>query len=224
MIRFDRTVKIGDLLTIMTIIMSVVVLLVSLSKDRDLKRKEQADKVRTSVAVAITKLDRWQALQLSVFQELQPVFVEASEMLAKDFNIVAPRDFLWKSINAHRARISGKILDEQIESAYVGLFSHFHAIREQFLITLNQLKQEEKKAHDHLLKATQRDILSFEEKKKGYQSAMLGDALRASAKMSEEQLEEGITRLMKPLRDFLLDVISKPDAEILTQGLIQRPR
>lgn len=220
--KLDWTIKIGDLLTTVTIILSVAALLISWSKDRYGRQKEQADRVRSSVAVAITKLDRWQALQLSSFQELQPLFVEASEMLARDFDVVVTRDFLWKSINAQRTRIAGKILDEQVESAYIGLFSHFPAIRPLFLASLAQLRVAEEEVSADFLEATQRDVLSFENRREGYTSAMLGNALRASAARSRAELERKTNRIMEPVREFLLRVVSMDDAEILTQGLVPK--
>ena len=125
----DWSIKIGDLLTMATIVVSVTALLISWSKDRDSRQKEQANQVRVAVGTAVAKLDRLQALHLSAFQELQPVFVDTGEMLTRDFNVVAARDFLVKSINGQRTKIVGKALDEHIETAYIGLFSHFPAIR-----------------------------------------------------------------------------------------------
>jgi hypothetical protein len=84
----DRTIKISDLLTSLTILVSVITLTVSWSKDRLTREKEQADRVRSAAAKTLTQLDRWQALQLSIFRELQPVFVETSEMLVDNFNSI----------------------------------------------------------------------------------------------------------------------------------------
>jgi hypothetical protein len=81
----DRTIKISDLLTSLTILVSVITLTVSWSKDRLTREKEQADRVRSAAAKTLTQLDRWQALQLSIFRELQPVFVETSEMLVDNY-------------------------------------------------------------------------------------------------------------------------------------------
>jgi hypothetical protein len=222
--KLDWNIKIGDLLTTVTIVVSVIALLISWSKDRYTKQKEQADGVRASVALAIAKLDRWQTLQLSGFQELQPVFVETSEMLAKDFNIITARDHLWKSINAQRTKISGKILDEQIESAYIGLFSHFPAIRPLFLTTIAQLRATEEEVLGEFLENTQQDVMGFEKQQKGYTSAMLGNALRSSAEKSRAELEKKSSATMEPVREFLFQVMSKPDSEILTNGLTPQPK
>jgi hypothetical protein len=132
-IKLDWSVKVGDILTCLTILVSVVALLISWSKDRTAGEAEQADRIRAAAANAVTKLDRWQALQLSFYQELQPVFVETSEALREKYDVVRVRDQLWKSINAKRTRIASKILEEQIETVYAGLLSHFPAARAKFV-------------------------------------------------------------------------------------------
>jgi len=218
-VQLDWSIKVSDVLTAATIIISVTALLASWSKDRYSRQKIEADKVRGAVAVAIAKLDRWLTLQLSGFQELQPVFIEASEMLAKNRDVVAVRDFLWKSIDAQRAKILSEILGEQIESAYVGLFSHFPAVRPLYLETLSRLREAEEDSMSGFLKSTQSKVLSFERHMNDYTSAMLGNELRATAIRCRKEFEGKVSEITKPARGFLLEVIAKPDQEILTQGL-----
>lgn len=86
-LQFDRTIKAGDILSSLTVLLSVVALVLSLSKDRAVRVTDQANKVRTAAASVIVKLDRWQAVQLSMYQDLQPVFVELSEDLAKSMTL-----------------------------------------------------------------------------------------------------------------------------------------
>src|SRR5438876_1156154 len=118
----DKTIKASDLLTSVTIIVSVVALVITWTKDRDVRVREQADRVRTAAAKTLAKLERWQILQLSLYDQLQPVFVETSEMLEKEFNVIGTRDYLWKQINAQHTSISAKVLEEGFETAYVDLF------------------------------------------------------------------------------------------------------
>ena len=217
--RVDWSIKIGDVLTMMTIIVSVTALLISWSKDRDGRQKEQADQVRVAVGTAVAKLDRLQALHLSAFQGLQPVFVDTAEMLAKDFNVVAARDFLAKGINGQRTRIVEKALDEHIETAYIGLFSHFPAIRPLFLDTLRQLKGAEEEVLGAFLDATQREIVGLRQRKADYSSGELERSLRDLAAAHRADLERKTTIILEPARAFLLQVVTKSDSEILTQGI-----
>ena len=217
--RVDWSIRIGDLLTMVTIIVSVTAMLISWSKDREAKQKEQADQVRVAVGTAVAKLDRIQALHLSAFQELQPAFVDTAEMLAKDFNVVAARDFLSKRINGQRTKIVEKALDEHIETAYIGLFSHYPAIRPLFLDTLRQLKAAEEEVLGVFLDATQREIMALRERKADYNSGELEHSLRGIAAEHRADLERKTASILEPARAFLLQVVTKSDGEILTHGI-----
>ena len=174
--------------------------------------------MRAAVGVAVAKLDRLQALQLSGFLELQPVFVDTSEMLARDLNAVAARDFLWKSIDVERSKILGKVLDDHIETAYVGLFSHFPAIRPMFLDTLAQLKASDEEILRAFREAAERDVLAVPQRKADYNSSELERSLRA-APPSIAPTSNGTTKFLEPVHAFLLQVVTKSDSEILTQGI-----
>lgn len=65
-LQFDKTIKAGDVLTSLTVTISVIALVLSLAKDRSSRTIDQANKVRSAAASAIVKLDRWQGLQLSL--------------------------------------------------------------------------------------------------------------------------------------------------------------
>ena len=58
-LKFDRTVKAGDVLTSITVLLSAVALTLSLARDAGSRTYEQANKVRAAAAQALVKLDRW---------------------------------------------------------------------------------------------------------------------------------------------------------------------
>ncbi len=97
--QLDWSIKVGDILTTLTIIVSVAALVVTWTKDRNARETAQADIVRTAAATAITQLDRWQSLNSSLYQELQPEFITTSEMLSKQYDVTKVRDYLWKIIS-----------------------------------------------------------------------------------------------------------------------------
>jgi hypothetical protein len=63
---FDPQLTVGDLITAIAVLVSAVGILVELRKDRDLRRKELADKVRRSAGLIVAKLDRWRQLISSI--------------------------------------------------------------------------------------------------------------------------------------------------------------
>jgi hypothetical protein len=128
-IQFDPQVKAGDILTSVSVFLSAIALIVSLAKDRATRVTDQANKVRLAAATTLVKLDRWQNVQNSFYDELQPDFVALSQDLKKDYDVVAVRDRFWiKGVKA-RARVQKQVSDEQLATGYVDLLTHFPAAR-----------------------------------------------------------------------------------------------
>lgn len=174
--------------------------------------------MRTAAAKTLAKFERWQGLQKSLYSELQPTYVETSEILLTDFNIVSARDGLWKKINAQRVRISDRVLSESIETAYVDLFAYYPSIRVAFLAAIAKLDDSEDVASSKLLEDTQAAVMAFEGKKAGYSSAMLGNALRNAAAPIEKQFVQDTNGILEPIRDDLYTLISSDDDTILTKS------
>lgn len=208
-------IKIGDILTSLSILISATVLVRAWAKDRRDRDKETADKIRNASAKTLAKLDRWQELSLWFFQHIQPLFVETSEMLLKDFNVISARDFFWKKANETRAHVLDKILDEEIEIAYVELYSYHPTVRELFTNAIKELKEKEEALFNDFIESSQDTIKSYSREKLNYQSAMLGNDLRETGLHFSLILKEKTDRTLSPIKNFLIDIVSKSDKEIL---------
>lgn len=214
-LQFDRTIKAGDILSSLTVLLSVVALVLSLSKDRAVRVTDQANKVRTAAASVIVKLDRWQAVQLSMYQDLQPVFVELSEDLAKKYDVVATRDRFWRDINAAKSRVSKQLLDEQIATAYVDIVSHVPAARSKVIDVLGKLAAVEERITGEFLRNGERGILSLKSKASTYQTAHLGNMLRGAAQQATTDLKSESDLALNPVREYLVGVIEMKDEDIV---------
>ena len=215
---FDWTVKFGDILTSVTIIVSVSALVYSWSQDRATRETANADRIRDIAAVAVTQLDRWQLLNKSLYQELQPIFVETSELLLEEFDVAKARDYMWKKTNEKRTQIQAKILDEKIFTYYIKLMPYFPEIREQYASTLEQLQALEESTSEQFLGLMERDVLSFADDEESYQSPDLGNALRATAGKHEERLSSQFDQITGPVRSHLLRIVTMANDAILRAG------
>lgn len=220
--QLDKTIKAGDILTSLTIAISVIALLLSLAKDRNSRTVDQANKIRTAAASAIINLDRWQSVQVSMFQELQPTFVELSEGLAQKYDVIGVRDKFWRQVNAERTRIARQVLQEQLGTAYLDILAHFPAARTQYADSFAQLATVEDEVSNAFLAASEQAILSLKGKKVTYQTAHLGNALRAEALKSVSDLKARSETVIAPVRKYLLSVIALPDDEIVTRAAQDR--
>ena len=213
--KVDWNIKIGDILTSITIIVSVVALIITWTMDRDTRETQQADLVRTAAARAITQLDRWQSLNLSLYSELQPEFITTSEMLNTQFDVVKVRDYLWKTISNQRITIANKVLDEKITTSYVDLLAHFPDTRTQFINLFKTLNANEERISSSFLETSQHDVLRFEGKEITYTSAMLGNALRVTAAKHKGELIKEASDAIYPVKELLFDIIAKSNEQIL---------
>jgi ABC-type transporter MlaC component len=214
-LQIDWSIKVGDLLTSATIIVSVVAMLLSLAKDRAARALEQANRVRSAAAAALSKLDRWQALQLSLYQELQPAYVELSEELGKKFDVDYVRDQFWKRVNTERTTIAQKVVEEQLGTAYADLISHFPAAREKFTDAYAKLNDlEVKVTHDYLAES-ETEIIRLDGMQKTYTTPVLGNALRRVADSHRRDIKVQSESVIAPVREYLFKVIALPDAQII---------
>jgi hypothetical protein len=204
-VSFDKSVSIGNILTFLSVMFSVVALWSSWSHDRDLKLREEATKIRTSVAVTIAKLDRWKQLSLSYFRQAEPLYVKVSAQSGQQFHAIAARDFLYENLQAIRAPVLERLLSENIETAYVDLYAYDHTLRAHIDATLRQLRDQHAIAADNLLLATQTVVLSFPAKRSPDSSDSMGSELRRVA----AEIERSYTKQIDEIEAGVLDKLDK---------------
>ena len=213
-------ISIGDILTTASILVSLIALLYSWSKERNLRKKEQADKIRNAAARTLSKLERWQELTGWYFDYVQHIFVEVSDFLSNDYDVLAARDLLWKNLNSSRLLIKQKILDEEIETAYVELYGYIPAIYSLVLETIDALKSAEEKVFNNFVMKTQEDVMAYRQIDKGkYTSAMLGNDLRTTCYTFRTDLYERNNIVMQQVRGFLISVVMASDIDVLDKKI-----
>lgn len=213
--RLEQTVKVGDLLTSLSIIVSFTIASVAWTKDRDLRQKEQADRVRAAAAKTCVKLDRWKDISLSLFDEAKPAYVDTKELLKKRFDITEARDLLWRNLHEAKIRTSRKALDDQIEIAYADLYGYHPSVREIFAKTLDQLRSAEELAFEDLLGKTEKIVLAWDGRKQEYETAKLWNELVDITKNISGPYEKKINEILSPIFQFLTNLTVKSDEELL---------
>lgn len=156
-LKLDTTIKVDNLLTLATIIGSVIAFLTSWAAERDLKELQRADRMRAAAALSIAKLERWQVLHLSLYDEIQPTLVETSEMLVSNFDVGKARDYFWKTLDRQHVQILKSIQEERVDTAYLDLLAFEPSYREQYVRTLKQLREVERQAFTFLKLGCQKE-------------------------------------------------------------------
>lgn len=123
-----------------------------------------------------------------------------------------------------RSKVAQQIMDEKLGTAYATLIAYFPSARERFLGVNARLADIESQEIDQFLLDSQATILSFEGKRASYTTAMLGNALRSVAASHEDSLKKKSEAAVQPVRDYLLQVIDRSDADIVQVSRPQKPK
>lgn len=208
---------IATIIATVPIIVSVVALLISWNKDRQLKKKEYADRIRNAAGDVAAKLERRKELFLSFFDGIQPLITDTDIKLAKTQNVIATRDFLWRELVSAQAKYLERISDEQIEVAYKDLYGYDPRIQELYVRAIVGLKRIDRVVSTRLLYGTQGIVLNLSESKKPYLSAQLGNALRISCSSIALEAENLIDGIITPFRNQIIGLIGAKDSEIVNR-------
>lgn len=214
-----REIKIGDFITASAILLSLISLLISLRKDRNLRKREQADKVRNAAARTLAKLDRWKEITLLMFAQMDIVFVETSKLWASGSKGQTLRDELWERLDQVRVKSLENITKEEIETAYQDLYSFDPCVRDYFEKVLNLLKDEEEVMfHMALLPGVQNILDEMERINYDRHTANFRNPLMAHSIRIRGKYESRLIKVLAEVSRVLLELIGKTDNEILSMN------
>lgn len=213
----DPQIFVRDIVAIGAVIISAIAILVALTKERALRKKEIADRVRQSTALVIAKLDRWKQIALQTFDQLQTAATEADGMIISSSDELTTRDFFWKSTVAANASLAKSILDEQIEVAYSNLYGYDPRIHDLFTGVVVRLRHISTLVFVQLLNRTQHDILTLRVDGEIILSAQLGNRLRRTLLKSRSLLEEQMELVLSEFRKGMINIVYATDEELVNR-------
>lgn len=217
MFTFDPTVKLGDLLTSLSVTIASLALMMTWLKDRRIRQKEYADRIRRAAADTVVALQRWKELAIRLYDDIQPLLTDSDMQLVQIQDYIKVRDSLWRGLVAARAEASRRILAEKIETAYIGLYGYHPEVQAAYDTVVSRLSAADSSAYHELLKGTQLDVVSFDKAAGPYKSAQLGNALRLTARRIELELRRMLDSAIEPFRLQMLRLIELPDADLVTK-------
>ncbi len=207
-----REIKAGEVLTFLAIIGSLITLTINWRQERERNEKEQANLVRIAASEAWDKLDRWREISSS-YQDLDPIFVETSEILKKEKDNRAARDFLWRSLISSKAKNDHQILEEKLEQASAKLYSYDPGLYIVFTCAIKKLKETREAAFGELLNGTQEATLA-DSPTDWPHTEVLGNNLRKVLSDYRQNLQNGVDPTLKQTRSILFEIIGRTDDEI----------
>lgn len=211
--------SISEAFTGISIVVSILALLYAWHKDRLLKKKEYADRIRHAASSVTAKLERWRELSLRFFDDIQPLITDVDGVLLKHRDVIVARDSLWRGLVTARAESSRRILDEQIEIAYADLYGYDARIRDLFAGGVDLLKEIDERIFREVLKRTQADVLALSGVEATLQSAKLGNALRETCADLATQLAAELNTVLVPFRQEMIKLIEASDSQIVSKAV-----
>lgn len=221
---FKPEYDLGNLITISSVLASLCVLGYAWIKDRQLRKKEYADKIRNAAGTIIAKLERRKVLSLSFFEDIQPLTVETDKLLVKERSIINARDFLWLGLVKARSSSLQRIMEEQIEIAYRDLYGYDPRIQALYVEAINRLVSIDKMVFNQVLILTQENVLTMENVKetldKDFSSSQLGNLLRSTLSVLASSYELKMDGIIAPFRDEMMKLIEASDGDIVDRKIL----
>jgi hypothetical protein len=215
-ISFDGTISTGDLLTVAAILVSLATLLSAWSRERKARSSDRANAVRTAATTTLAKLERWEELAIFFYEEIQPVFIDVSKSLSpKDFDRPRARDSLWRGLTELRVKTHERILDEDIELAYVGLQVYDSRVYSAVATAVSRLREVEQEVFWRFLERDAQGAVLALQGPDDYEPAQLGNALRSAAAGAADALRRETSEALESIRAFLLETVALDDEELL---------
>lgn len=214
------SVTVGDILTSLSILIAALTLGYQLSKDRQDARRQQANEVRTASAKTLSSLERWAEISLYFFDQIQPLFVETSQMMQ---DRAKARDFLYKKLQEAHAAVYQKILDEKVIASYVEMYKFNPAFKPYFEQALNSMELQDNATFNDYLRSLQDEIFSAEYDPQTYEAAVVGNSLRKVTSAYHARYKAELRKILDPVDGFLSGLISRPDDDLLIPGNLKPP-
>jgi hypothetical protein len=212
-------VKLGDLLTSVSVLVAATALVTTWRRDRNVRRREYADRIRDAAARTIVALRRRRSLADRLFAAIEPRVTEADVKLVETRNAVAVRDAFWQHLVETRASLLKELFEEKLEDAYVALLGYNPAVQDLFLSALADLDELDERAYTNLLEMTQQDILAFDGRKEPPDTAELGNLLRMTLAVVERDSLTETEKVLNRTEEKLLRIVTAEDPEILRRRI-----
>jgi hypothetical protein len=207
--RLNGEITIGNIMTILSVLISATALAYGWSKDRQLRRAEYADRIRHGASMVAAKLERWPVLLGQFFDEVQPLFLDVDYLQGDDTALGDARRSLDRGLFEKRALATQRIVNEQIESAWVDLYGYDPRIHHLFLIAINRIKVLDERAFAKLRELARRSGTPPTDAANGH------DALRAEVAALALAYERESSVVIDDFRQEVLKLITADDEQIL---------
>ncbi|MEA2602202.1 MAG: hypothetical protein QOF89_3194 [Acidobacteriota bacterium] len=215
-LRFNGEVKLGDLLTSVSLLIASMALVTAWIKERQTRRREYADKIRAAAAKTAVAVARRRELALAFYSEIQPLLTDTDTTLFETQNPTKARDTLWRGLVELRAKAILRVLDERVEEAYVGLYGYDTRIQTIYQLAMQLLADVDQAAYLATRRETQDRLFEVAQSaQQPYTSATLGNPLRGIAAQVVAALAAQSEVIVRSFQDQMVRLVKASDTDIM---------
>lgn len=207
-----------DYITAISVLVSVAGLIYTWTKDRLFRRQEYADRIRTAAATTMAKLERWQEIALQYFEGLEPATLDAALRVEAGDDPHPVARALWRETVSARAAWAERVMDEEIELAYVHLYAHDLEIQERFADVLRRLDEIGGKIYRRCLLQTQNRVLAYRGVADASLRSRLAPELRQILVQAGAELEAGSVGILAEFRKEVERIMQMGDRQLMERG------
>lgn len=218
----NTEVTIGNLITCISVLVSIIAICYAWIKERKLKIRTNANLIRNAAAKTLKGVERWKELTLSISYKCESYFVETSEMLSEkkiieESELERARDFLWKRLMSIIEDNKNQILIGDLRNYYFDMFKYAPDIRQHYdTAVFNLEKAENEMIIDFIEINTQQTILNVNTHiQEEYYSAILGNQLRFVRNDCMDKYREALESSIKEIKEILIEIIKEPDEKLI---------
>jgi hypothetical protein len=217
--KLNPDVKLGDLLTSVSVLLGALALMTTWVRDRSLRRKEYADRVRGAAVQTIAALRRRHVLACRLFDEVEPRITDADVKLVKTRNSTAVRDQFWQDIVVSRTLLLKEMFQENFEDAYVSLLAYDPTVQELSLTALDTLDKLDFYSYHQFKEQTQDAIMSYEWCEPPPESNELGNQLREILGNLQTQTSSQMQEIVNDRQQKLFRLANASDRQIIKRKI-----
>jgi hypothetical protein len=213
--QINWTIDVGHLLTVGSLLISVIALLIAWRKDRRLRERDQAARVRAGIVAARANLQLWRTSFSNFAENLQLLIPDTCDSLGEDFDVdKACRVFLKGGVRLHGA-FQARIGEERLELPPDALYMRLDAY-ETFAKAINDFIAAESEEYQSLMNEIPIAIVSTTEEE--YDRRSLETELARILETWIEAVWLRIDAITDPADDALSELIFASDAMVLRRS------
>jgi len=211
--RFKREISVGELLTAISIIISLIGVLYTWNKNQNIAISNEATRMRELSIQAFSNIQQWQDEEYLFFNQVDVLIKQVSRTYAESNDRILTRDMFWEGVIQLRNELDSKIISKDLKTFHFQLLNKGIDQDSVFITTVALLEKLVQFNFEAYLKETESTILLKEIDDPG-ESAILGNYLRKVNDKYRDKTTGIFREETLNLKRQLRSIITKKDREL----------